>query len=473
MAKAKKITNEQRQKVISDYAIASGVKRSYNLNEHNLPLGTYILEEGKSKTGEVVYDCVTAAGILKEGVDIDTEVYGASPALSYPLCDLLGKGLEIKEVDGEHIVELGMMPQTRADDALQTRLARKKAGKDGLVELDGKQYKAVVVKAADPEVVAEYGTGKIDENGKVVFFTVEPMTFVVTNYADLPPMLNPEGTGTAETFDIEAKHVLMPYEEYKKTKGFAASLITGKTKFTARDKKQIIKLINENPANINIIPDSLILDEDFMASVNQVLSEKYQAQFKAGMKKKDAKKVEKQAKGTAAVIAGKVARVKAEQEAEEAKKKAEEEAKKAEEEAKKRPEPTVTDAPKKEKKPAGKLKKKIAGLLTYAKDVISKLGTINADKATTYQNKMDAMFPSTTTKKKPEATTTTTETTTETTTTPKPKKKKPTTTETTPVDDTTTTETTAETTETAATTPKRPKGGRPTAGTATDDRTRD
>lgn len=511
--KAKKLTNEQRQKVVTDYAIATGVKRSYNANENERATGTYVVDERTTKKGKKETSFVTAGGILKDYAEMSTETCGASPALSFPVSDLLGKGLEIKKVGEEYIVELGSMPRTRADEALQAKLARKKAGKDGLVELDGKQYKSVIVKAADPDVVARYSDETIDENGKIVFFEVEPIRFVVTNYADLPPMINPEGTGKAETIDLESAEVVMTYEEFKKDKTFAAGLIPAKTKWTKKDKDIIIKLLNTNPANVNIIPEALILDEKFMERVNDVLAERYQKEFKAGMKKKDAKKVKKAAESTSEIVAGKVkkaqeaeeAKKKAELEAEEAKKKAEKEA----EEAKKKPEPKKEEKPKKEKKAKtpkakkekakgkGMLKKFGLKMLSLTKDAWTKLTTINTTAADAYQKSVENMFstskktetktattpvattttattttapaptteattPKKTTKKAPETTTTTATTTTpattETVAKPKPKKKvRPEgTTTTTVVAETTTTTVVAQTTTTPATPKIRP-----------------
>ena len=499
--KAKKLTNEQRQKVVTDYAIATGVKRSYNANENERATGTYVVDEKTTKKGKMETSFVTAGGILKDYAEMSTETCGASPALSFPVSDLLGKGIEIKKVGKKYIVELGSMPRTRADEALQAKLARKKAGKDGLVELDGKQYKSVVVKAADPDVVARYSDETIDENGKIVFFEVEPIRFVVTNYADLPPMINPEGTGKAETLDLEAAEVVMTYEEFKKDKTFAAGLIPAKTKWTKKDKDIIIKLLNTNPANVNIIPEALILDEKFMERVNDVLAERYQKEFKAGMKKKDAKKVKKSAESTSEIVAGKVkkaqeaeeAKKKAELEAEEAKKKAEleaEEAKKKAEEAKKKPEPKKEEKPKKEKKvktPKAKKEKtkgkgtlKNLGLkmLSLTKDAWTKLTTIDTTAADAYQKKVENMF-STSKKKEPKsattpvATTTTATTTTATTTTapattteattPKKTTKKAPETTTTTAPATTTTTTTTET----AAKPKPKKKVRPEGTTTT------
>lgn len=416
MAKAKQITNEQRQKVITDYAIATGVKRSYNLNDNNEATGAYVVDEKVTKNGERKITYVTANGILKDN-GTQTTGLGAAPVVNIPLSRIVlsmietnltaEKLLKIRQIGEDYVIELGLMPKTRAEDAVQALLAAddplQHAGKFFSIEGDyDKSYKAVTISAAEPDVVARYADETIDENGKVVAFEVEPIKFVITNYADLPPMFNPNGTGKAETLDLTPAQIIMSYDEYNKEKeNFVNDELLNTesiSRWTKKKQDAIIKLISQNPANVNIIPASLILDDKFMAKVNEVLAESYQKEFKAGMKKKDAKKIKKEAKNTSQLISNKVEKAKAEKAAEEAKAKAEEEARAKEEEEKKRPAPTEDKKDKKEKKakkekkPEGKIKKKLKNMLSLAKDAFSKLGTLSDKKADSYQKEVDEMF---------------------------------------------------------------------------------
>ena len=174
----------------------------------------------------------------------DNRTVGLCPALHYKLPSR-GKRKEfdireVKDTKGEtiyHTLQIGEYPKTKVDESLsetlellynkgkikeglsctgrwysgngQQQVSKDYAGKHSPeFEYKGNRYVRVISYPSNYE--NRYSDGTINgEIGTVRWVKVEPISFVIHNWDEMPKTINPRGTGQAKYFDLRAEEVII------------------------------------------------------------------------------------------------------------------------------------------------------------------------------------------------------------------------------------------------------------------------
>lgn len=170
---------------------------------------------------------------------------GLCPCMRYKLPSTDDEELDIREVKNEngkilyHTLQIGEYPRTNLDEELsqnleelynsgkikldikvtgrwysengQKSLSKNFAGKHSPeFEYKGNRYVRVISNPYDSGKDIEYSNGtNVGKKGTVRWVKVEPISFIIRNWDDLPKSINPEGNGSAEYFDLIAEEVII------------------------------------------------------------------------------------------------------------------------------------------------------------------------------------------------------------------------------------------------------------------------
>jgi len=154
---------------------------------------------------------------------------GVMPSLHYSISK--ADETQIVEDGKKHIINIGEYPKTRVDDDLSKELEELYHGgalRDELIatgrwfstngqtkdksyagkhfpefEFNGERYVRIVTNA-DQKIFKPY-----EEKTIIKWVKVEPISFIIKNWNQMPKSINPEGDGTAEFFDLRSSEVIL------------------------------------------------------------------------------------------------------------------------------------------------------------------------------------------------------------------------------------------------------------------------
>lgn len=276
--------NKEREISATDYTIMNNAAIRY---QDNNPTAYIYLRSASYKDGKNVVDAIKNDG-TKTSVSIDGDLISICPSFRYNLPTnisnikkrrvlpfLKGKQQEsfeklevdIKEVKDEkgkelyHTLQIGEYPQTKVDEKLAGTLEllyNEGKIKEGISATgrwyscngNGKKYKEYAGKHS-PEFEYEgnryvrvisypsckddyYSDGTITEKSGIVrWVKVEPISFVIKNWKEMPKSINPKGSGKAKYFDLTAEEAIIsnipfyPYENDENSQMWQNSSVRG------------------------------------------------------------------------------------------------------------------------------------------------------------------------------------------------------------------------------------------------------
>lgn len=203
-----------------------------------------------------------------QGKDVRFRCNSLRPALHYKISDKNDEDYDIEEVNDEitkrryYVLKLGEYPNNKVDNELNMileELYNNGKVKKGLFatgrwfscngqeskhveyneylgkhnpefEYNSKKYVRVI---SNPEVNFSDSSDFFRETGKVKWLKVEPISFKIKNWADMPQRINPSGTEKAEYFDLVAEKAIIsnipfyPYQYEENTALWQNSTIRG------------------------------------------------------------------------------------------------------------------------------------------------------------------------------------------------------------------------------------------------------
>ena len=132
-----------------------------------------------------------------------------------------------KTKDGYHVIQYGHFPQTKASNSEQleqlfqnneltptgkTYTGCQDYNKSTLTE--NKEYMFqhkfyVRTTVNNTEIKQKFHDDTEVKNGKIEFVQVQPLEWIIVNWDDMPTTINPNGNGTATTFELITKNVIL------------------------------------------------------------------------------------------------------------------------------------------------------------------------------------------------------------------------------------------------------------------------
>ncbi|MBO7526439.1 MAG: hypothetical protein J6T74_00915 [Clostridia bacterium] len=235
------LDKEERVVTPTDYALANGASQCWFVDSKTGKEGTtrYWLRSGASLYSDAIYT-INKNGEIYEGARVDDKSMGICPAMHLNVDSIIsarsmsnnfGKIAHVKDTDGKviyHTIEFGEYPKTKASNSDELELLFNKnkilatgkkyighleaGSKDKYVENLEYEYqgqKYVRVKSNPFEEKNFYSDGeKISPYG-YVWIKVEPITWTIRNWDEMPKSINPKGNEKATYIDVRTEEAII------------------------------------------------------------------------------------------------------------------------------------------------------------------------------------------------------------------------------------------------------------------------
>ena len=230
-------SNEERKVSPTDYAIMNNCNVS---SEHETKEGkNTVLRLLKTARGYVSVFGVNTTGELSYGIGTQDLGMSICPRMQFKIPQE-GEKIQLEEKNGKHIIKLGEYPKTKVDDELAKKLEHLYHGgdlKDEIVctgrwytvnaqnkirnidflsrhnpefEYDGNRYVRVMTNPYEYNRLIKYNDGtECEKKPQIRWVKVEPISFIIKNWDDMPIYINAQGNGTARYFDLKTEEAII------------------------------------------------------------------------------------------------------------------------------------------------------------------------------------------------------------------------------------------------------------------------